>query len=93
VSLATETTAIKETILLTDPSPWIKVCFQNGTENYNRFSIINKSSTCVNVQMVEISGFRALIMEATSISETSVNLYQTSLRNNPAGSHFHTGGS
>jgi hypothetical protein len=32
----------------------------------------------------------ALMMEAASTSETSVNLYQTTWRNNPEGSHLHT---
>jgi hypothetical protein len=33
-----------------------------------------------------------LIMEAADISETSVNVYQTTRRNNPEGSHLLTGG-
>jgi hypothetical protein len=32
----------------------------------------------------------AVMMEAVSISETSVNVYQTTLRNNPDDSHVHT---
>jgi hypothetical protein len=32
----------------------------------------------------------ALMMEAASICETSVNFYQTTWRNNPEDSHFHT---
>jgi hypothetical protein len=32
----------------------------------------------------------ALIMEAASTSETSVNFYQTTRRNNPEDSHLHT---
>jgi hypothetical protein len=32
----------------------------------------------------------ALMMEAASTSETSVNFYQTTQRYNPEGSHFHT---
>jgi hypothetical protein len=32
----------------------------------------------------------ALMMEAASISETSVNIYQTTRRNNPEDSHLHT---
>jgi hypothetical protein len=32
----------------------------------------------------------ALMMEATSTSETSVNFYQTAPRNNPEDSHLHT---
>jgi hypothetical protein len=32
----------------------------------------------------------ALMMEAASISETSVNFYQTTRRNNPEDSHLHT---
>jgi hypothetical protein len=32
----------------------------------------------------------ALIMEAASISETSVNFYHTTRRNNPEDSHLHT---
>jgi hypothetical protein len=32
----------------------------------------------------------ALVMEAASTSETSVNLYQTARRNNPDDSHLHT---
>jgi hypothetical protein len=32
----------------------------------------------------------ALMVEAASTSVTSVNLYQTTLRNNPEDSHFHT---
>jgi hypothetical protein len=32
----------------------------------------------------------ALITEAASTSETSVNVYQTTRRNNPADSHLHT---
>jgi hypothetical protein len=31
-----------------------------------------------------------LMMEAASTSETSVNFYQTTRRNNPEDSHFHT---
>jgi hypothetical protein len=31
----------------------------------------------------------ALMMEAQSTFETSVNFYQTSRRSNPEGSHFH----
>jgi hypothetical protein len=34
--------------------------------------------------------FIALMMEAASTSETSVNFYQTTRRNNPEGSHLHT---
>jgi hypothetical protein len=30
------------------------------------------------------------MVEAASTSETSVNFYQTTLRNNPEGSHHHT---
>jgi hypothetical protein len=30
------------------------------------------------------------MMEAASISETSVNVYQTTQRNNPEDSHLHT---
>jgi hypothetical protein len=32
----------------------------------------------------------ALLMEAASISETSVNFYQTTLRNNPEDNRLHT---
>jgi hypothetical protein len=32
----------------------------------------------------------ALMMEAASTSETSVNFYQTTQRNNPEDSHLHT---
>jgi hypothetical protein len=32
----------------------------------------------------------ALMMEAASASETSVNFYQTTRRNNPGESHLHT---
>jgi hypothetical protein len=32
----------------------------------------------------------ALMMEAASTSETSVNFYQTARRNNPEDSHLHT---
>jgi hypothetical protein len=32
----------------------------------------------------------ALMMEAASTSETSVNFYQTTRRNNPKDSHLHT---
>jgi hypothetical protein len=32
----------------------------------------------------------ALMMEAVSTSETSVNIYQTTLRNIPGDSHLHT---
>jgi hypothetical protein len=32
----------------------------------------------------------ALMMEAASTSETSVNFYQTTRRNNPEDSHVHT---
>jgi hypothetical protein len=32
----------------------------------------------------------ALMMEATSISETSVNFYQNTWHNNPENSHLHT---
>jgi hypothetical protein len=32
----------------------------------------------------------ALMMEAASTSEKSVNFYQTTRRNNPEDSHFHT---
>jgi hypothetical protein len=32
----------------------------------------------------------ALMMEAANTSETSVNFYQTTQRNNPADSHLHT---
>jgi hypothetical protein len=32
----------------------------------------------------------ALMMEAVSASETSVNFYQTTRRNNPEDSHLHT---
>jgi hypothetical protein len=32
----------------------------------------------------------ALMMEAASTSETSVNFYQTTRRNNPEDSHLHT---
>jgi hypothetical protein len=32
----------------------------------------------------------ALIVEATKTSETSVNFYQTTRRNNPEGNHLHT---
>jgi hypothetical protein len=32
----------------------------------------------------------ALMMEAASISETSVNFYQTTWRNNPEDCHIHT---
>jgi hypothetical protein len=32
----------------------------------------------------------ALMMEAASTSETSVNFYQTTWRNNPEDSHLHT---
>jgi hypothetical protein len=32
----------------------------------------------------------ALMMEAASTSETSVNVYQTTRRNNPGDSHLHT---
>jgi hypothetical protein len=32
----------------------------------------------------------ALMVEAASISETSVNFYQTTRRNNPEDSHRHT---
>jgi hypothetical protein len=31
-----------------------------------------------------------LMMETASIAETSVNFYQTTRRNNPEDSHFHT---
>jgi hypothetical protein len=33
---------------------------------------------------------RAMMMEAASTSETSVNFYQTTWRNNPEDSHLHT---
>jgi hypothetical protein len=32
----------------------------------------------------------ALMVDAASTSETSVNFYQTTLRNNPENSHLHT---
>jgi hypothetical protein len=32
----------------------------------------------------------SLMMEAAGISETSVNFYQTTRRNNPEDSHLHT---
>jgi hypothetical protein len=35
------------------------------------------------------SAIVALMMEAASTSETSVNFYQTARRNNPEDSHFH----
>jgi hypothetical protein len=34
--------------------------------------------------------YGALMMEAASISETSINFYQTTRRNNPEDSHLHT---
>jgi hypothetical protein len=37
-----------------------------------------------------IGAMMALIMEAASTSETSVNFYQTTWLNNPEDSHFHT---
>jgi hypothetical protein len=37
-----------------------------------------------------ITALIALIMEAESTSETSVNFYQTTQSNNPEDSHFHT---
>jgi hypothetical protein len=37
-----------------------------------------------------IRAFRALIMEAASTSETSVNVYQTTRRNNPEDNHLRT---
>jgi hypothetical protein len=40
--------------------------------------------------LVEIDRFIALMMEAVSISEMSINFYQTTLCNIPEYSHFHT---
>jgi hypothetical protein len=40
--------------------------------------------------LVEAYRFVALMMEAASTSETSVNLYQSTRRNNPEYSHIHT---
>jgi hypothetical protein len=37
-----------------------------------------------------VSKLIALLMEAASTSETSVNFYQTTLCNNPEDSHLHT---
>jgi hypothetical protein len=37
-----------------------------------------------------MSGLRALMMEAASTSETSVNLYQTTWRYNPEDSYLQT---
>jgi hypothetical protein len=37
-----------------------------------------------------IIGKIALMMEAASTSETSVNFYRTTRRNNPGDSHLHT---
>jgi hypothetical protein len=37
-----------------------------------------------------ITTISALMMKAVSTSETSVNLYQTTRRNNPENSHLHT---
>jgi hypothetical protein len=39
--------------------------------------------------MMFVSNHR-LMMEAASTSETSVNFYQTTRRNNPEDSHLHT---
>jgi hypothetical protein len=41
-------------------------------------------------QVVAASIIIALMMEAASNSETSVNFYQTIRRNNPEDSHLHT---
>jgi hypothetical protein len=46
---------------------------------------------CIQVKVYQQS-FRAtaLMMEAANTSETSVNFYQTTQRNNPEDSHLHT---
>jgi hypothetical protein len=43
-------------------------------------------------EVLTVSNIRVitLMMEATSTSETSVNIYQTTRRNIPEGSHHHT---
>jgi hypothetical protein len=40
--------------------------------------------------LVEVYRLIALMLEAASSSETSVNLYKSTRRNNPEDSHLHT---
>jgi hypothetical protein len=42
------------------------------------------------VSEVLVASIIALMMEAASTSETSVNFYQITWHNNPEGSHLHT---
>jgi hypothetical protein len=55
-----------------------------------RPSIIHSSA--VNVKRIKVTVFWsiALMMEAASTSETSVNFYQTTRRYNPEDGHLHT---
>jgi hypothetical protein len=48
-------------------------------------SVLNKQ-----YRAVKTGRFIALLMEAVSTSETSVNFYQTTQPNNPEDSHLHT---
>jgi hypothetical protein len=59
---------------------WVDVTC-SVVEVYRRFG----GACCLHNQ-----GFIALVMEAASVSETSVNFYQTTRRNNPEDSHLHT---
>jgi hypothetical protein len=67
------------------------------TYDFNSFSIYCLScilkmavfSVVVSCSLVEVSELIALMMEAASTSVTSVNLYQTTQRNNPEDSHLH----
>jgi hypothetical protein len=40
--------------------------------------------------MMKAASIRALVMEAVSTSETSVNFYQSARRNNPEDGHLNT---
>jgi hypothetical protein len=55
-----------------------------------RFQVITAASMKAVFWVVAPCSLVALMMEAASTSEKSVNFYQTTRRNNPEDSHLHT---
>jgi hypothetical protein len=51
---------------------------------------LTKTAVLWAVGLVLVASIIALMMDAASTTETSVNFYQTTRRNNPEDSHLHT---
>jgi hypothetical protein len=68
--------------------PISALCIQSHKSNQNVHTIYPYDVSVLSFHLR--LGLTALKMEAASTSETLVNFYQTTLRNNPEDSHLHT---